>query len=171
MLGRIPQNWGGPSTSHLSLTGFSVGFWAHKNRKGCLSLLILWCDDSFGDFVLWGQSVAKLTVQPCFMIIDWLLIFLLLSHMAQSVWNLLMFLKLVALIHLDFFLFLIFPWNTFNIRTVIWVAFDSWSLSDCVLHAIFKASPVSLLNTRTISLLRCVETRSDPAGKIFFMQP
>ena len=44
---------------------------------------------------------------------------------------------------------------------------NSWSISDYVLHAIFMASPGSLLNTRTTSLPRCVETRSDPAAKIF----
>ena len=35
---------------------------------------------------------------------------------------------------------------------------NSWSISDSVLHAVLKASPVSLLNTRTTSLPWCVET-------------
>ena len=48
---------------------------------------------------------------------------------------------------------------------------NSWSIWDSVLHAIFKASPVSLLNTRTTSLPRCVEKRSDPAAKTFFTPP
>ena len=153
--------------SSLGLTGFSMGFWADKNGKGCSSLLSLWSDDSFGDFVLCGAISCEINSAALFYD-NWLASdFLLLSNMVQSIWYLLMFLKLVELIHLDFFSFLIFPWNTFNIRTVIWVAFDSWSISDCVSHAIFKAFPMSLLNTRTISLLQCVETRSDPAGKIF----
>ena len=46
------------------------------------------------------QLIAKLTEQPYFMIIDWLLIAL--TRTIQSVCNLLMFLKLVELIHLDF---------------------------------------------------------------------
>ena len=108
--------------------------------------------------MLWKASIAKVTAQPYFMIIALLMIAL--SHTVQSVWNLLMFLKLMELVHLEFFFFFIFylkfPLEHFRHQ-------NCWSISDSVLHAIFKDSPVSLLNTRTTSLPRCVETRSDPA--------
>ena len=111
------------------------------------------------------QSIAKWTVQPYFMIIAWLLIAL--SHTVQSVWNLLMFLKLMELIHLEFFSFFSFY---FKFLLEHFRHQNCWSISDSVLHAIFKASPVSLLNTRTTSLPRCVETRSDPAAKIWILR-
>ena len=101
------------------------------------------------------QSIAKLTAHPYFMILDWLLIAS--SHTVQSVWNILMFLKLVELIHL--FLCFKFPLEHFRHQ-------NSWSISDSALHVIFKASPVSLFSTRTTSLPRCVKTRSDLAAKI-----
>ena len=95
---------------------------------------------------------SKLTAQPYFMIIARLLIPL--SHTVQSVWNLLMFLKLVELIHLEFFLFFIFyfifPLEHFPHQ-------NCWSISDSVLYALLKASPVPLLNTRTTSLPRRVQ--------------
>ena len=95
---------------------------------------------------------SKLTAQPYLMIIAWLLIPL--SHTVQSVWNLLMFLKLVELIHLEFLLFFIFY---FKFPSEHFPHQNCWSISDSVLHALLKASPVPLLNTRTTSLPRCVQ--------------
>ena len=85
----------------------------------------------------WRQSIAKLTAQPYYMIIALLLIAL--SHTFQSVWNLLMFLKLVELIHLEFFFFFIlfilnflwnFPWNTFDLGTV-----EAYQIRHCMQYA------------------------------------
>jgi len=64
----------------------------------------------------WRNLIAKLTAQPYFGIIAWLLIAL--SHTVQSVWNLLMFLKLVEMIHLAFFSSFFILNFLFDVRTV-----------------------------------------------------
>ena len=147
------------STGHL----FLVSAWVFKPTKMGREVFCLFrVSEVMTALVTWyygKQSIAKLTAQPYFMVIAWLLIAL--SHTVQSVWNLLMFSKLVELmIHLEFFFFFNFY---FKFLLEHFRHQNCWSISDSVLHAIFKASPVSLLNTRLTSLPRCVETRSDPA--------
>ena len=83
--------------SHL----FLVLLWDKKKYlKMGRGVSCLFCDDSFGDFVLWTAIDCEINSAACFMIIDWLLIAL--SHTIQSVWNLWMFLKLVELVRLEF---------------------------------------------------------------------
>ena len=85
------QNWGW----HL----FLVSIWVFKPTKGGREVSRLFCVSEVMTPLVTSycgrQLTEKLTAQFHLMVIDWLLIAL--SHMVQSVWNLLMFLKLVEL--------------------------------------------------------------------------
>ena len=126
-------------TSHL----FLVSAWGFKPTKMGREVSCLFCVSEVMVTSYYGrQSIAKWTAQPYLMITDWLLIAL--SH-TVPVLNLIINVELIHL-YFYFYYYYYYYWNTFEISR------NSWSISDYVLHAIFKASPVSQLNTRTTSL-------------------
>ena len=130
------------STSHLFLVSASVFKPTKMGREvSCLfrvsEVMTALVTSYYG-----RQSIAKLIAQPYFTTIDWLLIAL--SH-TVPVLNLIINVELIHL-YFYFYFYYYYYWNTFEISR------NSWSISDYVLHAIFKASPVSQLNTRTTSL-------------------
>ena len=148
MLGRIPPNWG----CHQQVTSFwfQHGFLSPQKWEG--KFLV-----SADDFVLWKAIDYKINSAALFY--DWLAFDCFVTYGPDSMTLMNVFeiggTAPSSILFLSIFLFVVAD-NFIYIYLEHFRHQNSWSISDSVFHAIFKASPVSLSNTRTTSLPRCV---------------
>ena len=166
MLRWIPQNWG----CHQQV----ISFWFQPTKMGT-EVFCLFCVSEVKISLVTSyygrQSIKKLTVQPYFMIIDWLLVAL--SYAVQSAWNLLMFILnrinwSTVISKKIYIYFLKFPFEHF------WHQ-NSWSISNSVLHVqilycMFKPFPVSFKHKNCFFATVCWDMVR-PTCKDFLTQP